>query len=222
MMTKMKPDKKWVLFLLLSILYAGVFACNDTEPKILDQLREQKLQNTDEWKTFNELWIKCSNYYNEILTKSLKPIQDQYAESLRECLSKVNGLASLKKDGLITDVEIRVMREYFSQMLIIISRPQVGAQSGSEAAKKMFAAGEEEEYQYHKKVLPLLETLSQQSNCISWVRENFVGFIKTFYSGGTQGPPKYLEYWKKPVNVEEVISLQKRVAKAIETIEKTK
>jgi hypothetical protein len=212
------------LVLIVALGLAFFASCrNDERPMALDPLRKKNLLTTTEWQSFNEAWMKY-NEYRKINAKDLKNtyLREPHAGLLRECLKKADELASLKKDGLITDAELNAMKEYFSEKISRVFGSQVGAPHGSEVAKKMYAESEEEAYRYLKKTLPILENLARQNNCIRWVKEDFVGFIKMFYSGNAQHPPEYLAYWKNPVSIDEVTSLQKKVTNALETIEKTK
>ncbi|MEW6027771.1 MAG: hypothetical protein AB1599_10835 [Planctomycetota bacterium] len=81
--------------------------------KSLDPAREQTLRNTNEWKSFNESWLKWNACYNEILQGTgSKLLKDQYAELLEECLKKTNPLTPLKKRTLITDAELTQLLVY--------------------------------------------------------------------------------------------------------------
>lgn len=206
--------KFWIysrIFIICVVGMCFLFSCSRNEKKqfiLLDQFREKKLQNIEEWKAFNESSAKFQEYLRT--PKGDYETLCKQAESLlKDCLNKIENVKRLKNKELITDTEIEAMVDYFAFYLKHTRDSQIAFSVDKKSGEKKKAYFDERAYRFLKERQSLIINLSRQNNWINWVKNDYViGFIKPQVDAMQDITLDTLKYWEKPVSMEEVARIK--------------
>lgn len=185
---------------------------------LLDSSREEKLLDTEEWKAFDESWLM---YLKHLKTPkgNFEARAKQKVYLLKECLAKIEKLKKFENEGLISNMELTAMRDLCNYGMKHAYDPQVFFGGLEDKDNKMRAYLGERSYKVLKERVTLLKNLLQQNNWLSWIKHDYVFyFIKSRLNKIKASTDKSLQYWDKPVTMDEINRMEQEISSIVNTI----